>query len=619
MYDPLNLICQTPYGENWAAVDFDSDRKVSLLKLHSYLLDRDPEKVWKSVESGLALKHPRYLSPFACDREKKWILTEPYGEKVSDLIAVGPLPSIVVRRVLHDLLDVLSYFESRNFIHGDIRPEMLFLPYDETLPRRVQLGFSPGPRLGDEILLGTRSMKYYTPEWINHEFGETTAATDLYSLAFTAMELLLGPEFDSKYELLGTDYETRWIVLHSDTTERLPPIEHLIPGISKDLYRFLHCILQRKVLHRPKSAEEARKFLDDVPKTVVLPTLNEMFLRKQEAENNLQNFVDADSNSSEFEETATKSSATTLASDYAGKLEKPPEEEESVVDRTVRENLQRIKQKLDDLQDSDNPDRKRFDFFAKQLHRPIVLFPLLGLFLTFALLAGMFFSTKPDEKKRPIGEGTASANNLPKAFPTSLLPKEGTAFDAETRLPLLATVRNLKDSAPLDMLLIRPGRFHFGASDNPLPGERSGETKEIKRFFYIGAERTTVKQYETLLSRSSPLETAKTTITHTEAERVCEAVGGRLPTETEWEFAASFEKSALPQAFLVDGPEWCSEEYTPGFMEKDVRSWFPTKQPLYLVKGVPQSGAAVRRGWRIPVPEDGAPDVGFRPVVEVAF
>ncbi len=411
IFDLLNLICRTPYGENWAAVDFDTDSKVSLFTLHPHLLERDPEKVWRSIEASFVLDHPGYLSALGGNRSKKWAITEPAGEKISDLIAVAPFSSDVVRDILHDLLDVLEYFEEHHFIHGDIRPEMLFLPHEPGTQRRVQLGFSPGPLLGDEILLGTRSMKAYAPEWIDPRFGATTAATDLYLLAFTALELLIGPEFDSKYELLGADYESRWVVLHSVASERLPRIEELIPDIAKDLYRFLHCILQRTVAHRPRNAAEARKYLSDRSPTPAVPTLEEQRrIREAKKEKQIDSLEPSSSALSEKSSTGpappTVSSTTAmLVSDYAGQLEAPPPEAESVVDKATLSGLQALSQWSKELWSEERPLRRILRDVGRQLHRPIILFSLVVVLLPCFFLAGIFLNTKselPSKPDRPI-------------------------------------------------------------------------------------------------------------------------------------------------------------------------------------------------------------------------
>lgn len=404
-YEPLYPVGtpdrpHSPYGELWMAADFEKDLNVSVLQLNHRLFERDSETVWKSVEKAFLLKHPQYYSAIDCDLEKKWVVTEPVGEKLSDLISVAPLSSAEVRNILHDMLDLLSYFEACEFIHGDIRPDMLFLPYEADRPRSVRLGFSPSPRLDDEILLGTRSMKYSTPEWINPDFGETSPATDLYALAFCALELLVGPDFDSKYELLGSTDEERWVILHSVPSERLPRIKQLIPGVDKDLSRFLHTILQRTVAYRPQNAKAARKMLNDRTEGHLVPEREELLQRRPEPD-----IKSGESDSSEIEEADSpepdhERGTVKLVSSYASELEEMEVDEDSMVDKAVMGSLEKSRRFA----------VRTFHFLGSQLKRPIVLFPLLIVILTTIFLISIF--TQPEKPKKEESGAPAVAAPL---------------------------------------------------------------------------------------------------------------------------------------------------------------------------------------------------------------
>jgi serine/threonine protein kinase/WD40 repeat protein/formylglycine-generating enzyme required for sulfatase activity len=251
------------------------------------------------------------------------------------------------------------------------------------------------------------------------------------------------------------------------------------------------------------------------------------------------------------------------------------------------------------------------------------------------------------------------------ALPDSLIPKPGTEFDESTGLPVRAFARQLQDSSPLELALVTAGGYRVGVREGELRSwELSGKPFVVESPFYIGIDEVSVAQYSTFANREGGEQAANQSangndanlpvrnLSIRQAAQFCNWVGGRLPTEFEWEAAVRGQKDSgypLPWNGSISQASWDAEKCKLFRGESDnesgpaivgshvaganriglintignVAEWCDNQHGTdkFIIKGcsyrIPP-GNHVRVTWRNGVKWQGASDVGMRLMVPVA-
>jgi serine/threonine protein kinase/formylglycine-generating enzyme required for sulfatase activity len=252
-------------------------------------------------------------------------------------------------------------------------------------------------------------------------------------------------------------------------------------------------------------------------------------------------------------------------------------------------------------------------------------------------------------------------------LPESLVAKAGAELDAATQLPVRALAAKLGNEQPLEFALVKPGTYSYGTAERPREGELPKRTVEIREPLYVALNEITNAQYQQFAGAAGetkagtrwqdaskkwaeplsldPLENALpvTNVSSAEAAAFCAWLGGRLPTEIEWESAVRGPNDrGYPLPWGADEPtrERCQiffGELGPVAVDKltasasplgllnaigNAAEWCESSEPGggFVLRGCSFATANlddVRVTWRRKGDARGEEDTGFRVVVPI--
>ncbi len=258
-YKMLEQVGAGDYAKVYAAEDTKLGRSVAVKQLHSQYLDDEErlDRYWREAQLLLDLEHPNIMTIYDVVKSRGCLVLELMKGNLKQVYGNRPMPIEEVRETLLQAARGLDCLHSNGIVHGDIKPANLMLSRQDV----VKLGdFGLARRANDDegsLLKGTT--KYMAPELVSEDFGDVGPASDLYSLGFSALELMIGPEFDSLFPDLiafGRDKQMAWMMWHCSADRRFPPIQTVLEGVPDDLARVLQKLTCKEQKHRYKSARE---------------------------------------------------------------------------------------------------------------------------------------------------------------------------------------------------------------------------------------------------------------------------------------------------------------------------------------------------------------------------
>ncbi len=263
-YDNLVLIGEGEYAKVYSAEDTKLGRSVAVKRVRKQYLD-DKEKLsryWKEAQLLVDVEHPNILTIYDLMKSKGCLVLELMKGNLKQIYGNRPMPVKDIREMLLQVARGLECLHKNEITHGDVKPENLMLSRQDV----VKLGdFGLARRASDEegsLLKGTT--KYMAPELVSEDFGEVGTASDLYSLGFSALELMIGPQFDSLFPDLiafGSDKQMAWMMWHCSADRKFPPIQTILEGVPDDLAKVLQKLTEKPQSDRYQSAKE---LIDDL-------------------------------------------------------------------------------------------------------------------------------------------------------------------------------------------------------------------------------------------------------------------------------------------------------------------------------------------------------------------
>jgi serine/threonine-protein kinase len=264
-YEIVDTLATGEFATVFRARDRELSREVAIKQIHDqYLADpRQLTRYWQEAQLLASLQHPNILTVYDIVRSRGWLILELMRGSLKPAAEGQPLDVDYLRVVLVNCLSGLHFLHSNGVIHGDIKPSNILVG----LQKRVKLGdFGLARRASNQegsLLKGTT--KYMAPELLSTQFGPIGPPSDLYSLGFSAYEMLCGDQFESLLPTLsnfGRNKQMAWMLWHSTADVRLPEIHRVLEGVPDDLAGVIQRLIAKDMTKRYASAAEA---LRDLP------------------------------------------------------------------------------------------------------------------------------------------------------------------------------------------------------------------------------------------------------------------------------------------------------------------------------------------------------------------
>lgn len=259
-YEILATIAQGEFATVFHARDHELGREVAIKQIHpQYLADPAKlERYWQEAHLLASLEHPYVLTIYDIVRDRGWLILELMQGNIQQRLAGQPIDLDFLRVTLICALHALRVLAENGIVHGDVKPGNLLL--DKA--NRVKLGdFGIARRLeGDDGSLVKGATKYMAPEVVSDQYGPIGPHSDLYSLGFTAYELMCGANFENLFpglDMFGGNRQMAWIMWHAALDRRLPEINRVLAGVPDDLVAVIQKLTEKDPARRYRTAEEA--------------------------------------------------------------------------------------------------------------------------------------------------------------------------------------------------------------------------------------------------------------------------------------------------------------------------------------------------------------------------
>jgi len=258
-YELIEQIASGDFATVYRARDNELGREVAVKQIHQQYLN-DPaqlERYWQEAQLLASLENPYIMTIYDVVRERGWLVLELMRGNLKQQLAGEPIDLESLRLTLIYTLSALHFLHENGIIHGDVKPTNLLLDKN----KRVKLGdFGIARRLHDNegsMVKGTT--KYMAPEVCSPELGAVGPSSDIYSLGFSAYELMCGSHFDDLFpglKMYGRDEQVAWMMWQATLDQRLPEIGRVLQGVPEDLANTVQKMTEKDPAKRYKTAEK---------------------------------------------------------------------------------------------------------------------------------------------------------------------------------------------------------------------------------------------------------------------------------------------------------------------------------------------------------------------------
>lgn len=259
-YEIQEKIASGDFATVYRGRDRELEREVAIKQIHAqFLAEKDRlDRYWKEAQLLASLEHPHVVTIYDLVRRRGQLVLELMRGSLKDKTQGQPLNLDYLRIALFHSLQALKFLHSKGVIHGDVKPSNLLIDKRG----RIKLGDFGMARRADNddgsLLKGTT--KYMAPEVVSDQFGRVGPHSDLYSLGFTAYELLCGENFETLFPGLnafGRDKQAAWMMWHAAADRKLPDINRVMEGVPENLAHIIQRLTAKNRAQRYATADQA--------------------------------------------------------------------------------------------------------------------------------------------------------------------------------------------------------------------------------------------------------------------------------------------------------------------------------------------------------------------------
>lgn len=246
--------CQNIQGTHVALKQFDRQN------LSAFQHDRifSAAARWKDVKASCLVPYIE-VSP-----AENQIVMELFDRSAAVRLSEGHSDPRLVLHMLRDILMALAYLHEQGLLHCNLKPTNVFF------------GADGRARLSDGMLVPAHApgtlpppinQKYLSPEHTSDAFGPMSAATDLYTAGFLALELLAGDRFGRAFQGIGDDAgddDLAWFQWHGSSQEA-PSAKVFAKVCPPELVSAIARLVAKNPAERYASARQA---LQDLPQDI---------------------------------------------------------------------------------------------------------------------------------------------------------------------------------------------------------------------------------------------------------------------------------------------------------------------------------------------------------------
>jgi tRNA A-37 threonylcarbamoyl transferase component Bud32 len=222
---------------------------IKVVRPHSIGADRDAlDRLAQQARTVAGLRHPHIVSVHSVQPLPSGglslVMQLVSGRSLKQVIVErGPFPPEEAQGILRDIASALACAHAHGVVHGDVRPENIFLDAESGRAMLGDFGIALSADEASRLTMtgaATSPPAYMAPEQIDG--GGADARSDVYSLGLVAWEMLTGRR--------PWDGESLYQVIIKQRTEELPAIHGLRPGVVPDRLQY---VVERMLRKQPSA------------------------------------------------------------------------------------------------------------------------------------------------------------------------------------------------------------------------------------------------------------------------------------------------------------------------------------------------------------------------------